>query len=120
MSRIRFLSRQVYDTGAPGKGPVFEEGRILDSSEVASVLGLDQVSDEYAAGWLRRWVSRNAAVFVSADEVEKQDDTPAEDGETDLKKLNRAQLDALAAEKGIDAGSAKTKAEVMALIEAQA
>lgn len=63
MTRIRFLSAQVYDTGGPGKGPKFPAGFVLDQADVGKVLDT-KVTDEWAEGFLRRWVRRNAAEYV--------------------------------------------------------
>ncbi|HWL06731.1 MAG TPA: hypothetical protein VNQ99_17645 [Xanthobacteraceae bacterium] len=46
-------------------------------------------------------------------------DMPAGDGEeVDLSKLKKDDLEALAAERGVDISEAKTKAEIVALLEA--
>lgn len=63
MARIRFKSAQVYDTGGPGKGPKFDEGFVLDEADVGKVLSED-VTDEYALGFLDRWVRRGVAEYV--------------------------------------------------------
>lgn len=64
--RIRFLSDQIFETGGPGKGPKFPKGFVLTRADVGKALGAD-VTDEYAAGFLGRWVNRNVAEYVRAD-----------------------------------------------------
>jgi hypothetical protein len=72
MARIRFLSTQIYQTGAPGKGPQFPAGFVLDSSDVPALLRVDNPSDDFACSFLRRWVNRNVAEYVGED-VEPSD-----------------------------------------------
>lgn len=64
--RIKFLSDQVYDTGAPGQGPRFKTGQVVAASDVAKILGMTEAGEAYVEAWLRRWVSRNVAVYVTA------------------------------------------------------
>lgn len=60
--RIRFTARQVYETGGPGLGPVFEPGEVVD------------LRDDLARRWLRRGVAVEvgdaaAAADVAADQA---------------------------------------------------
>lgn len=59
--RIRFLSDQVYETEAPGKGPSFSAGMVLDQADVGATLGR-KVSEEWTAAFLERWLRRGVAV----------------------------------------------------------
>lgn len=63
MKRIRFLTQQTYETGGPGRGPVFAEGLELDAAGVGAALGRD-VTAEWAETFLHRWVQRGVAVEV--------------------------------------------------------
>lgn len=64
--RIRFLSDQIFETGGPGKGPKFPKGFVLDKSDVGKALGTE-VTEEYATGFLGRWVNRDVAEYVRSD-----------------------------------------------------
>jgi uncharacterized protein with von Willebrand factor type A (vWA) domain len=122
MTRIRFLSQQIFDTGAPGKGPTFPEGAVLDSAEVADALGLNEVTPEYAEGFLRRWLNRGVAEEVdqrTPTSMERAEDADTEEMESQAyDTLTRAQLDALAEGRGIDISTAKNKADVVAALKA--
>lgn len=61
--RIRFLSTQVFETLGPGKGPKFDEGSILDESEVGAKLGIEPAPG-YPQNFLQRWIDRGLAVEV--------------------------------------------------------
>lgn len=123
--RIRFLSTQIYES-APGKGPTFEAGSILASDEVREKLGLQyQPTDEWLQAFMNRWLQRGVAVDADAaddapvgpaseTEVVEDDD---EDQVVDLTTLTRAELDALAAERGVDVSEAKNKGDVIAALE---
>lgn len=140
--RIRFLSDQIYETGGVGKGPRFPKGFVLDETGVAAALGLNpEPSPDWVSGFMHRWLQRGVAeevdgrtpvtgdaeAEVPAEHEERNpgdDGADAEDAEdagqpegADLSKLTRAQLDALAAERGVDISEAKNKADVIATLE---
>jgi hypothetical protein len=98
---IKFLRDEIFETEGPNKGPKFEKDSVHDLRE-------DQA---------QRWINRGAAVphdgkAVSAPEqVKKPDETP------DFSKMKRDELDAYAAEHGIDIADAKNKDDVIAAIE---
>lgn len=142
--RIRFLSEQIYDTGAPGKGPLFPRGSVLDEDGVAVALKAGPVTSDYAQAFLRRWVNRGVAEYVG-DEVEASNGfehapgiSPGKDTDPfGTKKHGRAStgldgsarpslnyptmtrdaLDALAKERQIDISDAKNKGDVIAALE---
>lgn len=116
MTKIRFLSDQVYDTGAPGKGPAFAAGSTLSIGDVGAKLGVE-VSDEYAAGFLQRWVNRNVAVFDDGTDAPDVGQTTDADEGIVYSDLTRAELDALAAKRGVDISDAKNKGDVIAALE---
>ena len=110
--RIQFLSDQVYDTGAPGRGPRFAEGQVVDIAEVEGILG-QPVTPDFARGFLQRWLNRGVAVIAPVDAPDAGDGTL----ERDYVSLTRAELDALAAERGIDISDAKNKGDVIAALQ---
>jgi hypothetical protein len=123
--RIRFLTTQIYES-APGKGPTFEAGSILASDEVREKLGLQQEpTEEWLQAFMNRWLQRGVAVDADAEDNAEvgPDDTPApeqepeDDGVVDLSTLTRAELDALALERGVDISEAKNKGDVIAALE---
>lgn len=122
--RIRFLSTQIYER-SPGKGPSFAEGSVLESAAVQEVLGLtEKPTDEWVDGFMNRWLQRGVAVDVTdeADELtaeagEQDSDEDDDDDVVDLTALTRAELDALAAERGVDISEAKNKGDVIAALE---
>ncbi len=116
MKAIRFLSDQIYETGGPGKGPLFGEGSILLLADVGSALK-DDVTEEYAAGFLQRWVRRGVAVYVDPDADADEGDKGG-DGTIDLEKLTVDQLKAHAASLAVDLGAATKKADIIAVIAA--
>lgn len=60
--RIRFNSDQIYENGGVGKGPRFPKGYVLDATGVQAALGLaEPPTDEWAEGFLHRWVQRGVA-----------------------------------------------------------
>jgi hypothetical protein len=126
----------VFDTGGPGKGPRFAEDLVLDEADVGAYLG-SPVTQGYAQGFLDRWVRRGVAEYVDArtpisrpepdgqvssegsrsdvsDDEKKQDEAP------DLSGLTRAELEALAADRGIDVAAARNKGEIIAALTADA
>lgn len=112
--RIRFLSDQIYESGGPGKGPVFAKDSILDEADVGRALGMDeQPSPEWSKAFLNRWVQRGVAVDARDEDIA----TAAAGNDIDLVKLTRSDLEALAADKGIDISAAKNKADIIGLIE---
>jgi|GEM_PF-6337340 len=118
--RIRFLSDQIYETGGPGKGPSFAAGSTLDEAGVAMALGLrSEPSPQWIEGFLNRWLQRGVAVdadaFAETPHLAK--DTQQDDKKVDLTGLTRPELDALAAERGVDISEAKNKADVIAALE---
>jgi hypothetical protein len=119
--RIRFLSNQVYETDGPGKGPTFAKGTVLDESEVAKALDLKkEPTPEWVEGFLNRWLQRGVAVNHDAgpeDPEVVEDDIVEQVEKTDLNKLTRAELDAIAAQRGVDVSDARTKADVIAALE---
>jgi hypothetical protein len=64
MARIRFLSRQIYEIGGPGKGLAFPEGFVLDGADVGKVVGIDKPADEFVWAFLHRWTRRGVAEEV--------------------------------------------------------
>lgn len=118
MARIRFLSDQIFENGGPGNGPTFAKGFVLDETGVAEALGLPSVTPEYAEAFLNRWVQRGVAETVDGrakPTVSPSDEPQSED--IDLSTLTRAQLDALAEERGVDISDAKNKGDVIAALE---
>ena len=113
MSRIRFLSDQVFDTGAPGKGPAFAKGSTLRAEEVAQALG-QRVTEAYAEGFLERWLRRGVAVRIGDDEPDAV--AEPERAAVDYDRLTRAELDALAADRGLDVSGARNKGDVIAAL----
>lgn len=88
MKTIKFLSRQVYETEGPGKGPVFEEG--------ASYKLDDDKAD--------RWIRRGKAVEVTGRAASRAGSAPVGDG---LDLLDDGALIDKAKELGIDDGAAR-------------
>lgn len=78
MPAIRFLSDQIFESEGHNKGPRFAAGSTLDLADVGKAIG-QKVTTEYAAGFLDRWVRRNVAVYVGAEEQTKavEPKTPA-------------------------------------------
>lgn len=117
--RIEFLSDQQYETGGPGKGPTFATGQILDRDDIVSMSD-GKATVEWAEAFLNRWVQRGVARSVPDDytgpEKDEQPDADPVDPVPDLEKLTRAELDALAAERGVDVSAAKSKADVIAAL----
>lgn len=70
MARIKFLSDQVYDTGAPGQGPTFKAGQVVDETKIAKLLGMRSADEEFRAAWMRRWVNRGVAEFMTEEALE--------------------------------------------------
>jgi hypothetical protein len=106
--RIRFLSDQVYESAGPNKGPTFTKGEVLEPGDVTKKLGLaKEPTPEWIDGFMNRWLQRKVAVDHDAVPVET----------TDFSKMTRAQLDALAEERGVDVSGASTKADVIAALE---
>lgn len=119
--RIRFLSDEVYQSGSPDKWPRFAKGEVLDEAGIVEKLGLKaDPGDDWKASFLNRWLQRGVAVDHDAT---PEDPAPVEGDETeqvekvDLHKLSRAELDALAAERGVDIAEAKNKGDVIAALE---
>lgn len=120
--RIRFLVDQVYETGGPGKGPRFPAGHVLDAGGVQGALGLAQPpTAEWSARFLHRWVQRGVAVEVDGRSPESDlavvATNPGAPLPEDLDKLTRAELDVLAAARGVDISDAKNKGDVVAALE---
>lgn len=126
--RIRFLSDQIYES-APGKGPKFAKGFVLDEADVGKALSLsDEPTAEWTRGFLHRWVQRGVAEQVDgrapahdpgevteATEPVKTGDEQAE--ETDYSQMTRRELDALAEQRDVDITAARNKADVIAALE---
>lgn len=116
--RIEFLSDQQYESGGPGKGPTFQKGQILDADTIVSASD-GEVTMDWAQSFLNRWVQRCVARLVDADYTgpgpEADSDGAAADL-PDLEKLTRAELDGLAAERGVDVSAARSKADVIAAL----
>lgn len=116
--RIRFLSDEVYQSGAPDKWPRFAKGEVIDEAGIAAKLGLKaEPSDEWKASFLNRWLQRGVAVDHDATPEERKvvDDEPEDD--EDLNALTIAELKALAEQEKIDLGDATKKADIIAAIE---
>jgi hypothetical protein len=113
--KIRFLIDQVYETGGPGVGPKFSAGEYLSSDEVGEKLGVADPSPDFVEAFLNRWVQRNLAVWAEDQSTEIVE--PKADEPEDLSSLTRAQLDALAAERGVDVSDARNKGDVIAALE---
>lgn len=140
MPRIRFSSEQIYETGAPGRGPKFPQGFVLDAYDVGEILRVGRTDDAFSLAFLNRWVQRGKAEYVE-DDIAASDpkeiawvgaktvdpvvsepdgqDLPVE--ETDgLDGMTRAQLDAVAAERNVDISAARNKADVISALRAAA
>lgn len=124
--RIRFLSDQIYENGGAGNGPRFAKGQVLDESGVKKALGLaDEPTDEFKRAFLHRWLQRGVAEETDGrakvTEPDLIEDETADEGdevdELDLHTLTRAELDALATERGVDISEAKNKGDVIAALE---
>lgn len=119
--RIRFLSDQVYETGGPGQGPRFAKGYILDEAGITAALGLTQdPTPAWAEAFLNRWLQRGVAVddeAVPLDPTEPELELPPQVQKPNLSEMTRAELDALAAKRGVNITEAKNKADVIAAIE---
>lgn len=148
MARIRFNSDQIFESIGHKKGPFFPEGFVLDEADVGKALRVRQ-DPAHAASFLDRWVNLGVAERVD-DDVEASDPRTIEivgapaaagpsalgtakrggatrgldDGEQvqkpDFAKLTRAELDDLAARRGVDTKAAKTKEDVIAALETAA
>lgn len=132
--RIRFLSEQIYES-SPGVGPRFPAGFVLDTAGVQAALGLDdEPTAEWSDGFLGRWLRREVAEEVGDDVPVSKPGGPLDhDGngkkggakqpdveqieKLDLTTLTRAELDALAAKRGVDISEAKNKADVIAALD---
>ncbi|CDN52530.1 Hypothetical protein RG1141_CH01650 [Neorhizobium galegae bv. officinalis bv. officinalis str. HAMBI 1141] len=138
MPRIRFSSEQIYETGAPGKGPKFPQGFVLDADDVGDVLRVGRADNAFALAFLNRWVQRGKAEYVGEDVATSDPkdvvwagakivepipsepegaDLLADDG---LDDMTRAQLDALAADRNVDISSARNKADVIVALRSAA
>lgn len=119
--RIRFLSEQVYQSGAADKWPHFDKGEVIDEAGIVAKLGLkSEPSDDWKASFLNRWLQRGVAVDDEAVRVDPQEPgVPAEPQvqAIDLTALTRAELDELATQRGVDISEAKNKADVIAALE---
>lgn len=119
--RIRFLSKQIYENGGPGKGPLFPAGYVLDAAGVKDALGLaDDPSADWALGFLHRWLQRGVAVIddgATIDPPAVVDTVVEQVVKTDLASLTRAQLDDLAEKRGVDISEARNKGDVIAALE---
>jgi hypothetical protein len=135
MARIRFKVTRTYDTGGPGQGPKFPQGYVLDESGVSRAVGFE-VDATYAQNFLERWVRRGAAEYVDGrtpvtdpdpldhDASGKKGGAKAggegvdgSEAEPELETLTRAELDALAASRGVDISGAHTKADVISSLQ---
>lgn len=112
MERIRFLSEQIFENEGPGKGVRFAKGQVLGEADVGHALGKKDLPDGYAASFLNRWIQRGVAVDADAPIEQEEAEQPV-----DLSTLTRAQLDALANERGVDISDAKNKGDVIAALE---
>lgn len=120
--KIRFLIDQTYENGGPGVGPKFSGGSYLAADDVGKKLGIDDASPAFVEAFLNRWVQRGTAIWVDerapkAEEPENEPQIEEADEEIDLHALTRAQLDALAAERGVDISDARNKGDVIAALE---
>lgn len=120
--RIRFLRDEIYEQGGPGKGPKFAAGFVLDAADIQTVLGLEQApSDEWTEAFMRRWIQRKAAEEVDGRTPASEPIEAAANVEAplpdDLEKLTRAELNELAAARGVDISDAHNKADVIAALE---
>lgn len=128
MPRIRFFSRQVYDTGGPGQGPAFAPGQVVSADDVPGIIG-EPMSAENVEAFLRRWVSRGVAEWIDDDPPEaaspdSADDEVEPDGEprpavdvpADWRDLHHAKRRALARQ--ISGGEPKDTDEADAIIAA--
>ena len=120
--RIRFLSDQVYEQGGPGKGPRFPTGFVLDGDGVQYALGFsERPSDDFISAFLHRWVQRGVAEEVDGRSPESDLTVVAENPGAplpeDLEALTRAELNDLAAARGVDISDAKNKGDVIAALE---
>lgn len=112
--RIKFTEDALYETEGYNKGHTFKKGEVHDFTD--------------RPDFAQRWISRGKAVAI--DDVSKfkpitratsKDDrvaeAQAEPLPEDLEKLTKAELEELAASRGVDLSDARTKAEIIAKLE---
>jgi hypothetical protein len=132
MARIRFKADEIFESIGPGKGPLFPKDFVLDENDVGVALGVRQDS-AHAASFVDRWVNMGLAVRVG-DDVAASDpksieivggpavapvlvEPPTQVEKTDLTKLSRVELEAVAEQRGIDVSAAKNKGEIIAALD---
>lgn len=115
MSKIRFLTDQVYETEGPNKGPKFAEGSTLAINGVGKALSRE-VSEDWAKQFLDRWVRRGAAIYTDGREVRAEEKSSATEPKA-LADMSAKELKAYATENNIDIGDAKKPEDILAAIQ---
>lgn len=110
--KVKFTKDAVYKAGPRAEWPKYKAGEIYD------------FDDDHAQRWVRRGVAivydaaakkaeqEEAARLAAIEKTEK-----ANDPSPDLSKLTRAELDLIAADRGVDISQARNKGEVVDILE---